>query len=262
MQRLTFEVGPIDVRPGQNNIDYEFMQVPKPQIDGWITRIKPDLRLEDGTIPGVDVIHLHHGVWLNRSRQDATRPGLPERIFAAGEEKTLMSLPPGYGYEYKASDNWVLNYMVHNLWPDPENVWITYEIDFIPFDAPEAAGMVPARPVWTDIQNGDVYPVFDVLRGSGADGLYTFPDDATDPYGPPPGDGIDKNEWVVDRDGYLLATAGHLHPGGLYTDLYVQRAGRRRCPTRARRVHPTRPTCSAPRRSTTNRQERCRGTSR
>jgi plastocyanin len=29
----------------------------------------------------------------------------------------------------------------------------------------------------------------------------------------------------VDRDGVLIATAGHLHPGGLYTDLYVERAG-------------------------------------
>jgi plastocyanin len=223
-QRLTFEVGPIDVRPGQNNIDYEFMQVPRPEVDGYITRIKPDLRYADGTIPAVDVIHLHHGVWLNRSAQDATRPGLPERFFAAGEEKTVSFLPPGYGYPYKTTDYWVLNYMIHNLWPDPADVWITYEIDFIPADAPEAAGIVPARPIWTDVQNGDLYPVFDVLMGDGDGSSYTFPDDATDPYGPPT-DGVQKNEWVVDRDGYLLGTAGHLHPGGLYTDLYLQREG-------------------------------------
>jgi plastocyanin len=30
---------------------------------------------------------------------------------------------------------------------------------------------------------------------------------------------------VADADGTLIATAGHLHPGGLYTDLYVSRAG-------------------------------------
>jgi hypothetical protein len=33
------------------------------------------------------------------------------------------------------------------------------------------------------------------------------------------------SEWVVDRDGVLVATAGHLHPGGLWTDLWVRRNG-------------------------------------
>src|SRR5918994_1305346 len=49
-------------------------------------------------VPGVNVIHLHHGVWLNLSRRDVTWPGLPERFFAAGEEKTITTFPKGYGY--------------------------------------------------------------------------------------------------------------------------------------------------------------------
>ena len=49
------------------------------------------------------MIHLHHGVWLNLARKDATRSFLPERFFAAGEEKTHMRLPKGYGYPVKAS---------------------------------------------------------------------------------------------------------------------------------------------------------------
>ena len=67
-QRLHYEFGPIDVLPGQNNIAYSGGQVPKPTVDGWITRIKPNLRRADGSVPRVDVIHLHHGVWLNASR--------------------------------------------------------------------------------------------------------------------------------------------------------------------------------------------------
>ena len=32
--------------------------------------------------------------------------------------------------------------------------------------------------------------------------------------------------WVADRDATLVSTAGHLHPGGLWTDLNVTRDGR------------------------------------
>ena len=81
--RKTYEVGPIEVKPGQNNISYQGGQVPKPEESGWIVRMAPNIRREDGTVPPVDVIHLHHGVWLNMSRKDMTRPGLPERFMAA-----------------------------------------------------------------------------------------------------------------------------------------------------------------------------------
>ncbi len=28
--------------------------------------------------------------------------------------------PDGYGYAYKASDKWLINYMIHNLLPTPD----------------------------------------------------------------------------------------------------------------------------------------------
>src|SRR5262249_8017513 len=68
-------------------------------------------------------------------------------------------------------------------------------------------------------ENGKIYPVFDVLRGSGKGGTFTYPDDATDPYK----GRRDRSTWTVDRDGVLVGTAGHLHPGGLHTDLWLQR---------------------------------------
>ena len=52
----------------------------------WILRIAPNLVRKDGKPPPVDVIHLHHGVWLNLSQRDITFPGFPERFVAAGEE--------------------------------------------------------------------------------------------------------------------------------------------------------------------------------
>ena len=35
-----------------------------------------------------------------------------------------------------------------------------------------------------------------------------------------------RNQWVVDHDATLVSTAGHLHPGGLWTDLNLTRDGK------------------------------------
>jgi plastocyanin len=219
-QRLTYKIGPFNVIPGQNDIGYAGMDA-KPKVDGWITRMRPDLVYTDGRVPRVDVLHLHHGVWLNMSRQDTTSPGLPERFFAAGEEKTVMTLPKGYGYEYKASDRWLLNHMIHNLTPVAAKVYMELEIDFIPKTSDAAKGIQPVRPIWMDVRNGQIYPVFNVKKGAGKKGTYTYPTDEPDAYA----NGNKQNEWTVDRDGTLVATAGHLHPGGLHTDLWLRRKG-------------------------------------
>ncbi len=216
---LHLKAGPFTIEPGQNNID-TLAAIPQPDINGWIVGFRPDLTYDDGTVPRVDVVHLHHGVWLNLANADATG-GLPERFFASGEEKTITVLPAPYGYRYDTTNKWVLNYMLHNLTPDRTQVWVTYDLDIIPDTAAEAEGIIPAHPVWMDVQNGSGYPVFDVLRGDGDGVTYTYPDDADRPYG----DGSARNEWTSDRDGTLIATAGHLHPGGLHTDLWLTRSG-------------------------------------
>jgi plastocyanin len=215
-QRLHFEVGPLPIQPGQNSIAFSRV-IPEPTTDGWIVGMSTNLRLADGTVPPVDVIHLHHGVWLNLSAPDP----LSSRFFAAGEEKTIMALPAGYGYPFKATDKWLLNYMLHNQLSKPNQVWITYDIDFIPATSPAAQNVQAARPIWMDVRNPSAYPVFDVIKGSGHNGVYTYPDDATNPYGNRP----PRNQWTVDRPGVLLTTAGHVHPGGMHDDLWLTRAG-------------------------------------
>jgi plastocyanin len=221
-KRMQYRIGPFPVVPGQNEIGYRIFGE-KPPVDGWITRIRPDLVYPNGRVPGVDVIHLHHGVWLNLSRSDVTWPGLPERFLGAGEEKTIVTFPKGYGYRYRASDVWLLNHMIHNLTPVPTEVYMVYEIDFIPDSSPSARGIRPVKPLWFDVENGSAYPVFDVRKGAGSGGKYTYPTDARSAYA---GRGR-RNEWVADRNGVLVATGGHLHPGGLYTDLYLRRRGER-----------------------------------
>jgi plastocyanin len=221
VQHLHFKYGPIHIAPGQNLILVGPVTIEKPAYDGYVTRFKPNLVRADGSVPPVDEIHLHHGVFANASRRDSTYKG-PERMFATGEEKTIFQMPPGYGYPVRRSDVWVLNYMIHNQTPNPDDVWITYDVDFVPAASQLGKTMKPVRPIWLDVQNGSAYPVFDVHRGAGgARGRWTYPDDARDPYR----GRRQRNVWTATRSGTLVAMAGHLHPGGLWDDVTLARPG-------------------------------------
>src|SRR3954469_4677744 len=166
LQHLHYKYGPVAIVPGQNTIDFGINKL-KPDVPGYITRFSPNLvYAANHKVPRVDVIHLHHGVWL--------MDGYP--TFAAGEEKTIFNAPPGYGYHYKPSDRWIMNYMIHNLTPTPTKVFITYDIDFLPDSEPAAQSMTRILPFWMDVAGMKTYPVFNALRGKGRKGKYTFPD--------------------------------------------------------------------------------------
>ena len=234
MEHLHFNAGPYRVTPGANLILLDYNHVPKPDQDGYMVRMQPNLRyaLPDGkccgTVPPVDVIHLHHGVWLSNgtagegegnSYGDSFYP-----FMASGEEKTVYTFPEGYGYPVAAKDLWVLNYMIHNLTSHPAQVYINYDIDFVPATSPAAAHITPVHPIWMDVEAHHLYPVFNVKRHSGVDGKFTFPDMAKHPVGYTKGQ-PPLNEFTVDHPGVLVSTAGHLHPGGLYDTLDLIRPG-------------------------------------
>ena len=203
---------PLDIKPGQNDIIFDLTKQ-RPSVDGYITYFKPELRwVKNKKVPPVDVIHLHHAVWIIN--------GYP--TFAAGEEKTILRAPKGFGWEYKTTDSWILNHMIHNLTPNPDKVWVEWTIGFIPKNSPAAKGIHVVRTQWMDVEGIKPYPVFDVLKGSGRQGKFTYPDDQPNAY---QGRRRPRNEWVVRQDATLVGTAGHVHPGGLYTDLYVTRNG-------------------------------------
>jgi plastocyanin len=218
MQKLTFKYGPIAIRPGQNDIKVD-PSIQLPKVPGYITRFKPDLIREDGSVPPVDVIHLHHAVWLGGNQID----GSP--IFAAGEEKTILQAPKGFGYRYESNRGWLINYMIHNLETTPDTVYVTYEIDFVPDSAPVAATMRQVQTKWLDVAGFAIYPVFNAQRKFGKKGKFTFPDDAR---GAERGKIGSQVSWTVPRDMTIMTTAGHLHPGGLYTDLFISRDGVKR----------------------------------
>ncbi len=232
VEHLSFAAGPYHVIPGANLILDQINSVPKPNVDGFMIRMQPNLLYAlpngkcCGKVPPTQVVHLHHAVWLSNGGAGAGEGqgnvyGGLYPFMASGEEKTAIEFPQGFGYPIGAKDFWVLNYMIHDLQDRPLTVYITYDMDFVPATAPLASTITPVHPIWMDVMNHHIYPVYDVKRGSGKNGMFTFPDMAKNPYG----SGPPLNEFTVDHPGVLVGTAGHLHPGGLYDELDLSRPG-------------------------------------
>src|SRR3954454_10069455 len=212
VQHQSYRYGPILIRPGQNPIVFR-PTTQKPREAGFITRFHPDLIYTDGKKPAVDVLHLHHGVWE-----------MPNGAFAAGEEKTITQFPRGFGYRYAPKDPWRVNYMLHNLFPNPARVYLTWDVDFVPAASAAAAGIKPVQALWLDVGKGN-YPVFDALRGTGKHNRYRFPEDARGAERRKIGD---QQRFTAPFDMTLVAAGGHVHPGGLWVDLRSTRGGRTR----------------------------------
>jgi hypothetical protein len=232
IEHFNFAAGPYNVIPGANLILDQINKVPKPAVDGFMIRMKPNLLYALGNgkccgkAPDTSIVHLHHAVWLSNGGAGAGEGqgrfyGGLYPFMASGEEKTAIEFPTGFGYPISTQDTWVLNYMIHNLTNRPLKVYVTYAMDFVPATAPLASTITPVHPIWMDVENHHLYPVYDVKRGSGKKGKFTFPDMANNPYG----NGPPLNEFTVDHPGTLIGTAGHLHPGGLYDDLDLIRPG-------------------------------------
>ncbi|HEX2436253.1 MAG TPA: hypothetical protein VHI76_06310 [Solirubrobacterales bacterium] len=202
---------------------------PGSSAQGYVTRFKPSMvEIKGGgqlVTPSVWDLHLHHVVWL-------APDGGP--TFASGEEKTVVSLPQGYGLRARGNATWGLNYMIHNLTAaGGRQVYVTWEIDWVPVDSPSGAGIEPARVQWLDVAGRpQVYPVFDAERGfdTNGDGKFVFPDEVPDD---PAAPGFEErrnispgHEWTVPEGGATLVSGvGHLHPGGLNVRLQVARDG-------------------------------------
>lgn len=233
VQHLHFAAGPYKVKPGSNGIFLDW-NVPKPTANGYMIRMIPNLRYAKsngkccGGLPMVSVIHLHHGVWLSSGQVGEGEGnggyGIGYPFMATGEEKTRYILPPGYGYPIAAKDRWYFNYMIHDLTPVGAKVYVTYEVDFVPENTPLAKTLTAVHPIWMDVMDKHIYPVFNVMQHSGRHGQFNFPYMAKNPY---PGPGQPLNQFVVDQPGVLVATAGHVHPGGLWAQLDDTRAGAR-----------------------------------
>jgi hypothetical protein len=251
-KRIKFAVGPIVVKPGENDALIQPISIEKPRYDGHITRFKPDLLLAaTGESPPTDHMHLHHATWLNGGSNYGNGP-----FFASGEEKSILPLPHGYGMPVAGDDQWLLLYMVHNDQADSQVVWLTYDIDFIAQADAEELGLAPTKPIWLDVKGGDSEPagapssggnpVFNVQRGFGHTDpetgrqVCTWPKENCarhDTYGQvSPHQGTTKDadgkkvvwkgaDWEVPADmaGSIVAIGGHLHFGGIRDEVSLVR---------------------------------------
>ena len=237
-ERLRFAYGPLLIKPGQNDVLVTPVTIEKPDRDGYIVRFKPNLVDQNGQVPPVEQIHLHHGTWISVPSYGSGP------FFASGEEKTIGPWPRGYGLPIKATDVWGLLYMVHSAVPQPRIVYITYELDFIPQAQGDALGIKPAYPEWLDVRPSG-YPVFNVQRGYGSGGQCTWPKQECagfDPYGalftgqgkpgnalgtdyqlPKAGDALGAIQHFT--GGTLIGIGGHLHPGGIRNEIDLVRPG-------------------------------------
>ena len=183
--------------------------VTPPGEPGYITSARATLVDGDGRRIAHHMVHLHHAVWLNPARNDMTCSSFGsfpnvDRFFASGKERTKMVLPDGYGYHW---DNtaaygqpepwWVLTAHLDGMHGEDE-VYIRLNLGFVPQAEADAAGMTDVRPVWLDVENCSMNPVFDVRKGSGRNGRF-------------------RKSWtyVMPQGGNFVSMGGHLHDGGL-----------------------------------------------
>ena len=199
--------------------------------EGYITRFKPsmvEVKPDGRTVtPAVWDLHLHHVVWMP--------PGAG--ALAAGEEKTIATLPKGFGIKVDATADWLLVHMLHNLTALPDRrVYLTWQIDWVPETSPPRTDIERLRGEFMSTAEGGVaYPVFDAEKrfDDDGDGRFAFPDDVSaDPDEPSYEERAkisDTGTWTVPSnftEGVTLVSAGgHLHPGGLFVDLRASRDG-------------------------------------
>ena len=121
VQQLHFEVGPFDIQPGQNNIDYT-SGIPQPAVDGWIVGIRPEpppRRRHDAA--GRRHPPAPRRVAEREPRQDATAPGCPSGSSPPARRRPITDLPARLRLpRTRRRDHWLLNYMLHNLLPKPD----------------------------------------------------------------------------------------------------------------------------------------------
>jgi plastocyanin len=204
----TYRFGPIEVdgyQVKQNDFD---IGISKPKVDGYITGMSVDIVDADGSKVPIQRLMLHHIVFSNvgarfGDKRDATCgmftaldsrtriPALAERFYAAGEERAVMKLPPGYGYPMDADDNWILTWMVMNHRATPDRAFIEYKVTY------DTEPKTPVRPWWLDVRNCLADPVYNVPGGGRPGSTHTR-----------------SATWTVPQDSVIVAGGGHLHGGG------------------------------------------------
>ena len=168
--------------------------VARPCVDCHITSFTPDLVYADGSRATMaNGAMLHHAVFTSQFRSDATCGnawlGLAgERFFASGDERTVVSLPSGYGYRVRWYDSWNLLVDLMNHTTEPKTVYLKVTYTY----RPSWESVARVRPVWLDIDQC-------------GDSEYSIPAGPSDTH----------RDWRVNVPGKVVTAIGHVHGHGI-----------------------------------------------
>ena len=207
--------GPFVVTPAGagGDADHANVGVPslqKPCSNCFVQEFVPDLVYADGTSANLDTgMMLHHAVMFSAGRPDPTCgpeqpfPGkLGQRFFASGNERTPGVFPPGFGY-YVDSGNWSGIFHIMNHTAEPKTAFFRVKMRWSPASA---GGVRPLTPIWLDMNNC-----------------------RTSEYAVPAGPSSSHWTWTSKLTGRIVATAGHVHDGGVRTTLTNRTTGEHLC---------------------------------
>ena len=242
--RLSLYYGPYTIPPGwdANRVDLEL-----PTQDGFLISLEPAMRrVQDLSEPMHTEAHIHHAHWFgfdpgNEEDNYFARPGTGthEWVFGNGDEETRADFRrrsaaqpkgPVYGNFLPAGRNQTVIYMLHNKTSQPMAVYIVLDVIF----------KHGTRAQLEEIHKRPYHDVVGMLMGR------TFDVPARGrrrrQVGVRQGQevlrGKDKRhegcaiEWVAPRDGTIVGTGGHLHPGG--TQVTIENYGSTAEPVHAR----------------------------
>jgi hypothetical protein len=205
-----FVIPPENAGGGADHSDIVVPTLTKPCSNCFLQQLEPDLVYADGTPANLDTgLMLHHAVLFSAGRPDATCgpsepfPGkLGQRFFAAGNERTPGLFPPGFGY-YVDSGNWSGIFHIMNHSAEARSVYFRLNVRWSPA---KDGGILPLTPLWLDMNNC-----------------------RTSEYAVPAGPSSSHWTWTSNVTGRIVATAGHVHNGGLRTTLSNQTTAERLC---------------------------------
>lgn len=192
--------------------------VPKPCSGTcYIGAIIPNLVYADGTTANFDTgPMMHHMVLLSRARGDLSCPpnlfggpiqqlgallGGNERVFAAGNERTVMDMTASnYGYRVNSGDKWYLITDLMNMSDTTKTVYLEFTFKWA------TSGVTPVRPLWLDIDNCN-------------DSELAMPAGYTDTH----------KDWRSNISGTIVAMGGHVHGEGISISAQNRSTGQYYC---------------------------------
>lgn len=222
IEEVTTLVGPIslDAMGGAHWQDEVNDAIPKPAIDvpgvDWyaIRGASFDVVDAEGTpVPRHDV-HLHHFVLAHVGQVDPACPSRQVKGFnvrphlGSGSERTPIALPEPYAFKLWDDAIWAASWHVMNMTAQPKEVYLKYTIAYQP-------GRTNANTRWVDPWFLDVDSacgaVFDVPGDGGPGSVFEISRSWT--VQPPAG------TVPAPTEGLVVGTGGHLHDGGIATEL-------------------------------------------